>query len=718
MKKIDPRLRYMISQQPEILEYSETCQLPEMVAVLVRCNRSFHLQSLLQAGMNVYSVIKGFYTVVSGEVPEDALPKLNELEFVVQVEASRPMLEELNISGVETGGKDVHNYDIPIKGAGAIVAVVDGGIDYTHPCFLDQKGLSRILYLWDQGAKSEVQQQQNLEEEELFTSDAKVRYGQEYTKADLDKALTCLQQGKNNFELISHTDNNGHGTHVAGIAAGNGFASNGEFTGIAPEADLIVVVYKKEERSNTLGRSARAVDALNYIVQRANSRPVAINISQGMNGGGHSGETVLETAIDNLARQSNVVIVKSAGNEQDKCIHAGGQIAQEELVSLELEVSSFVSVDNILELWYENSEEQQISVALQPPDSDLMPFVEPDEEQHSFVTSKGNKITIYSERNADETGDTVITIIFSKGNASCIQQGKWNLLLRGEQVQQGRYDVWIERNHRQQQIKFSPACALDTYTITTPGNAKRIITVGSYITRPINGYTSPPVEEISSSGISSFSSCGPTRYGSQKPEITAPGEWIISTRSVHCNKHSISNNLHTGNCGTSMAAPHVTGTAALILSVCPGLNCEQVKQILMQTARLDEWTSTLPNHTWGSGKLNVKAAVECARECASNFMFPKISNVQISGATLSWQTDMLTTAIIRFHTEPGKLTLGKHLGQQNITILTNNHTVTLNQLSPGETYYCEIVVFSKDGWWTVDDNIQDQGFAEFYIVQV
>ncbi|WP_298912115.1 S8 family peptidase [uncultured Nostoc sp.] len=698
MRKLDPRLRYLLSKTTDFLpesnvtlestaekssflefvepikspreipKVSEIKQPPYMVAVLVSCNRNFELESLRKAGMNVYSIIKGFYTVVSGEVLTSDLHKLDELEFVMQVEAPRPMmLEELDISLVETGANAIHDFDLPVKGKGIIVAIIDFGIDYTHPSFRHQDGTSRILYLWDQDAPLEHQQDPTEEMEEgLFTRDGTVKYGREYTREQIDQVL---RNDQNSSAVVSHIDSSGHGTHVAGIAAGNGFVAdeNGIFSqdnyvGIAPEADLIVVALKRTEQPNnqpekriTLGNSANVLQALDYIVQRANGCPVAINISLGTNAGGHSGETLLETAIDNLARQCNVVIVKSAGNEQTNCIHAGGTITQTEEVILELEVPSSTT-RTYLELWYENSTDQNISIALRSPSGETINFVN-SENSDGWIerTLAGRNIRIDSDKN---TGDTVITIridtYIPSGN---IQPGNWQLLLQGNQITEGRYDIWIDNSDNA--IKFTKSCADASRTITIPGTAKQIITVGSYLIRHRNDDLSQPI-----GSISSFSCSGTTRYGLQKPEIAAPGEWIISARSKKCKASRDPDGWHTTLCGTSMAAPHVTGASALILSVCPGLTCEQVKQILMKTALSDEFTSEVPNHSWGSGKLNVQAAVKFAYQCAENFLFPRISNVQINGATLSWETDMPTKAIVRFHTQQDKLRLGKFFGQQ------------------------------------------------------
>ena len=693
MKKLDPRLRYLLRQYSsktfdlsETVSVSSETKFSQIKNVLIRCTERNPERELRKAGMIIRTVIPGFFTIVSGEISLENLEKLKQLDCVAEVEASRPLTSELDISRLETLTQPLHLTLPSIKGEGVIIGIVDGGIDYTHPSFRHEDGSSRILYLWDQG--------------ESYNGKAPndFGYGREYTKAELDAALNSSYP----FQQVPHKDKSGHGTHVAGIAAGNS-NSGSEFTGIAPRVDLIIVACKTE--GVTLGDSQQAVDAFDYIIKRANGRPVAINQSQGMNGGGHSGETILETALDNFSRQTNLVIVKSAGNEQKWHIHAGGQITEGQTIQLELLVKSNNYRENILELWYDGTDE--ISIAVQPPGSKPFPFVPPgDDNDQDIDTQAGNNIFLEYDLNASDTGDTKATIFLSKGNARMLQPGTWKLLLRGDQISKGRYDIWIERAYRGsggvEQIRFAEASADKTHTISIPGTARRIITVGSYVTRTEVGISSLIGQ------ISSFSSHGPTRFGVQKPEIAAPGEMIIAPRSQNSSSLHQPDRWHTQMAGTSMAAPHVTGAAALILSVCPGLTCEQVKQILIQAAQKDGFAASAPDNIWGNGKLNVETAVQLAK----TVQFPQIDNVQVNGATISWKTDIPTSGAVRFHPHQRQLQLGKNLGSQVNLKLQTDHELTLIGLSAG-TYYCEILAFSQDNWQTTEDKD-----GEFYEVEI
>ncbi len=416
MKKLDPRLRHAIRQSAErsvartaplalgATEMAERIGVassdvgPDVVEVLVRCvgERAAVLDQLRAAGMRVRFDTGGAQIVASGEATLETLQRLNALDSVERVESSRPMVADLDISCQETGAAAVQRAAIPVRGAGTIVGIVDGGIDYTHPHFRHADGSSRILLLWEQGGSP--------------VPGSKVPYGREYTKADLDRALAS----PNPQAIVAHEDAvDGHGTHVAGIAAGGGASP---FSGIAPEADLMVVALKTEA-GRTLGRSVHAFEAFTYIVGRASSRPAAINLSQGMNGGGHAGETVLETGLDNLARQPNVAIIKSAGNEQTWRIHAGGQLAAGQSLPIELVVQPNNRDEDIIELWYSGAD--TISIAVQPPGGAPPFFVAPNDRQLP-TTAAGNQVSIDFDTDADDTGDTMVTIILSCGSASAI----------------------------------------------------------------------------------------------------------------------------------------------------------------------------------------------------------------------------------------------------------------------------------------------------------
>ncbi len=430
-KKLDPRLRYLLGSisPPDLALAEENAVAPgaeaPWIEVLVRCTVASSLDDLKELGMRVHAETLGAHRVVAGEIRLNALPALSTLPWVREVEFPRTMQADLDLSRAETGVDRVQSDPSGPRGAGVVVGIVDSGIDFTHPSFRHSDGSSRILFLWDQAGP--------------MVPGGPVPYGREYTKADLDQALA----GADPQSVVPHEDRLGHGTHVAGIAAGSGSGGAVGFLGIAPEADLIVVSYASE--GVTLGRSGRALAAVAYVVERAAGRPVSINISQGMNGGGHCGETNLETGIDDLLRRPGVVVVKSAGNETGWQIHAGGQMGSGETALLEIRVEANDHEEDVLEIWF--SGEDAISVAVQAPGGAVSGFIAPGGEE-MVPTSAGNRVSLFSDLDAAGTGDTRVTLILSRGAAPFLQPGVWKIHLRSGTVSDGRYDAWIERTSR------------------------------------------------------------------------------------------------------------------------------------------------------------------------------------------------------------------------------------------------------------------------------
>ncbi|GII03981.1 S8 family serine peptidase [Planobispora takensis] len=617
--------------------------------------------------------------VYAARVPLDRLERLAAHPAVERVEASRLMFPELNVSRPDVRAEVFIDGETgPVRGKRTIVAIIDSGIDYTHPSFRHADGSSRVLYLWDQAAPA--------------ASGGSVPYGAEYLKTDLDKALADADP----LQVVPHRDDEtGHGTHVAGIAAGDESGFGGDYSGIAPEADLVVVALAGEP-GVSLGRSAQLVEAVDYAVRRAEGHPVAVTISQGMNGGGHCGETLVERALDDLARRPGVAIVKSAGNERRWDVHAGGVIGQGETVSLDVLVRPGDRQDDIIEIWFPGGD--RLDVAVVPPTGSASAAVAPG-QLRLFTTDRGDLVTIDSEEDSAGTGDTSTTVILTAGDAAGLEAGLWRLVLYGDAVHDGRYDAWIERAPRTgpgaaEQSRFAPGSADPSRTISVPGTARRVITVASYMIRPSGAF-----DPASLGGLSDFSSAGPTRFGDRKPDLAAPGEIITSARCRNSARLPQPDGGHTLMAGTSMAAPHVCGAAALILSQRPELTGEQVGQILTRSARRDGPSAAAPDDAWGAGKLDAASAVALARTAA----FPRILEAGVTGSTLTWETDTDTTWSVRYHTVPGRLLLGRALGERTGTSPGRRHRVDLSALGPG-VYACEIVVFSPDGFWTRDDD--------------
>jgi hypothetical protein len=254
------------------------------------------------------------------------------------------------------------------------------------------------------------------------------------------------------------------------------------------------------------------------------------------------------------------------------------------------------------------------------------------------------------------------------------------VVLRAGTIRDGRFDAWIERAPRggpgaPEQSRFAPGARDPSRTITIPGTAQSVLTVGSYVTKSQFPGTIGT--------LSGFSSLGPTRDGRGKPELAAPGEFITSARTGW----RADGVRHVALQGTSMAAPHVAGAAALVLQAAPLLAADQVGQVVRRALRTDETVGDGPAGGWGGGKLDAAAAVALARTAA----FPAVVTVQVDGGRVGVKTDIATTARLGVR------------GAETMTgpVASTVHTFDLTGLADGQ-YHCGVEV-TADGWVTVDD---------------
>jgi endonuclease G len=414
------------------------------------------------------------------------------------------------------------------KGDHALVAIIDNGIDVLHEAFLDEAGRSRIVGIWDQRARQDG----------LAHPPAGFTYGTEHTRQDIAKYVS-------EKAIPPSLDRNvmGHGTHVASIAAGR--AAGTFLGGVAPSAAVLVVI---TGNGDAIGYSTAHVDALQYIARKANELqlPVVVNLSQGMNAGAHDGRSLLEAAFDSFShggRDPGRVIVKSAGNERGKNAHASVAIGTAAADSFEwtrkAPPSSRVEREHV-EIWYDSANDWRFR--LMPPGGPLSLWV--DEASPSFETSLegGAKVQVELVKRHPDNGDDLLRLDITGPN---IPSGTWTVELESlNTIGSGVAHAWIERtsdhasaflNHIQEGM-----------TVTIPGTATNVITVGAVATAfPLKV---PP-----------FSSFGPTRTGGPKPDVAAPGVDIKAAAG------GTAQGVRAES-GTSMAAPHVAGAIALVLS--------------------------------------------------------------------------------------------------------------------------------------------------------
>lgn len=547
----------------------------ELAHVLVQFKNNISV--LQELGCNVTTV---FGDVAAVNVQIKDLARLQEHPEIVFVEASRVMKDETDVSTVTINLTDgaTGSRTIPGNGRGAVIGIIDSGFDLTHPCFLDaHRASTRIIAAWDQV---------NLEHLP-GNKPTGFDYGVEYSRDIINR---YIEAGKI-LVVKSQNGAGAHGTYVAGIAAGNG-TPQGIYKGVAPEADLILVTYRRDV---PVGGSAFVLDAINYIQMHAGGRPVVINISQGDNLGAHDGTNLLERAIDNVIGQGRILIVSSAGNERGGNHHAQGEVEERRDFTLPFTLLQAENqpVDNdTIEIWYRHGD--RFAVALQPPGDSPSEFVAPGAAKVVKFPA-GNQAYIYSQLEHPTNGDNHIGIILEKSDGWTA--GTWQLLLRGEKIMRGDFDAWADRPNAATCVSFEKYQS-DASTITLPGNARRIITVGGFVSRPPGD-----TDQVIKGSIADGSSIGPTRDGRVKPDLAAPSSLIMSPR----RRVDDCPTAYDAMEGTSMAAPHVTGIIALLWSLWPELMAEQISSAIKANAHQDMFTGATPNTSCGYGKLDAHA---------------------------------------------------------------------------------------------------------------
>jgi len=469
-----------------------------------------------------------------------------------------------------------------LTGRKVIVGIIDDGLDFTHGDFQDPNG-TRVLYLWDQTLTPQASE----------ASPAAFSYGVEYTQADINGALAV----PNPIGVVRHMAQ-AHGTHVAGIAAGNGRGGPNpmvNYRGVAYEADIVFVGVA--QRGVNVSSSDRIAEAIKYVLDigQLEDKPAVVNLSMGHNGGRHDGESVVERAVDRLLEREGCAFVKSAGNESMWGTHASGVVASVATpYSLTWIFHPRDRTPNELEIWYSSRDRFRVEVG--DPAGNLSATVDPGNELTAVLSSR---VYIHSERFHPLSGHA--RILVRVGNlppAPAVTPGNWEIRITALDLVEGDFDAWIELdlrdplNNNEDQSQFVSPDA--NKSITPPGTIRRGIAVANYNHRAL-----PPA-------VAANSSRGPTGDGRLKPELTAPGTLIMSSKAGA----GAALPQHVAMSGTSMSAPHVSGAVAQILQREPTLTAAQVRAILIASALQPGLPAAAAYDVmWGYGVIDAVEAV-------------------------------------------------------------------------------------------------------------
>ena len=516
------------------------------------------------------------------------LRRLAQSPDIIYIEAAHRLVPELNKSIPAIGADRLHREEPAVMGQGVIIGDVDTGIAYGHLDFRVDRSeeSSRILYIWDQTEKG------------LFGDRAAVSFGTEYTQAEIDSDLAHGYGPAKG--LVRERDESGHGTHVLGIAAGNGSSSKAGYIGVAPKANIIMV--------KTTFYSGDVVSGVDYILRKAAQlgKPCVVNLSLGGHFGPHDGTSNFDLALEGLLGPGRV-IVSSAGNEGDEKIHIGGELTYRGSSAQFTFVPAEETV--FLNIWYPGGADFAIELEA-PVDGGPPQVISAASGEVVVQETAAGRVSIDNASGGPDPNnhDKQIGILLEK-----IAVGKpWVIRLIARSGS-GRFDGWPGLASMGKFLQGN-----SEMTISEPGDAPGIITVGAYTTRyewrSIDGKQYHFQGANSIGGIAPFSSHGPTRDGRQKPDLSAPGTAIASALAQGSELSKIPelvvpDGVHVILQGTSMAAPHVAGTVALMLQAEPRLGPEEVAEKLRGTAVRDSLTGKSPGKVWGFGKLNAERSV-------------------------------------------------------------------------------------------------------------
>jgi len=487
-----------------------------------------------------------------------------------------------------------------LTGAGVLVAILDRGIDWRHPDFIKPDGTTRIKYLLDMSQSG---------------PDPCSPYDPppvEYSEADINAALATQTD-------LPTRDAVGHGTVTAGIAAGNGRAwADGRFRGIAPEADLIIVKLTSEgapahddqpAESFFQGCIHTALDWLDEKIVEL-GRPCVAIINSGLQWGPIDGTSLPSRKIDEVfgQRRPGRIYVSPSGDEGGLANHAGGRF--DDITGTSVRYRKAGSAATVLMLWYTGY--TPAWVFLGTDDGALVGPVPPG----GYAYASGIWIeqfapgTQFYEWNST-SGDYAV-YIYIEGHP-----GGGTVHIQAAVQSTGRFDLYHPGS---EYIRFEDHRVGGR--LTDYASTRSALVVGAHVVRTeyddIDGFHWYVDDEGLAGELWAYSSGGPTRDGRLPGiDLTAPGHNLFAAYGRDSYWATFRFNLVQGGGGwygrqgaTSGSAPVVVGAVALMLQMDPALTMLRAREILRATATADASTGSVPNASWGWGKLNVLGALD------------------------------------------------------------------------------------------------------------
>jgi subtilisin family serine protease len=513
--------------------------------------------------------------------------------------------------------KGLNNLQQAYTGKGVILGFIDTGLDFTHPDFKDSTGKTRVYSYWDQTIKTATSR-----------SPKPYNYGEDWTATEINNGQ------------CSAVDNLGHGTHVVGIAAGNGLA-NGKHKGMAPEATIVMVKTNNTAKNWTL----TVADACDYIFKIADQldKPCVINISYGVAMGSHDGNDPASEMIESLldAKPGRIVVAAAGNNGNSGKYHVHGDVTSDTSFFWVKSTVKGIAGNNsiLLEMWADSLKfkDVQFATGVNLPAGNyslrgktkFRTFLDalnasPNSLRDTIFNENGIKLAYvdyYAEiMNHEYHLQTAYTSIDST-----------DYLFQFMTTGSGSFDVWSGSANKVGTKNFN-----DFETINIPKasvypsivhymmadtlqtifssyiSSEKVMTVGNVSNKA--SYTTKDqilhLSDYKPGEIHLSSSKGPNRKGITKPDIVASGTKIFSANPFVFLNNPINNTTldeggyHALNSGTSMASPLVAGIAALYLEKCSKSNYQDFKNDAKLSAKTNLIQGKIPNNAYGNGEIN------------------------------------------------------------------------------------------------------------------
>ncbi len=557
------------------------------VHAFVELNEGWSLSELESSGLHINSILDN--NIATAQIALQDIAAAAALPSVKRIEVGNPVKRKLDRARPAAFVNEVHEgllLSKAFRGKNVVIGIVDEGFEYDHIAFYNDTGKRfRVKRVWNQNRNG--------------NSPKGFSYGTEYSDS------TSIV--KASFDNLIST----HGTHVAGIAAGAYRNQSLPYYGIADEADIVLVSYKRDDNTSN---QASLIDAIKYVYDYAASvgKPAVVNLSLGSHIGPHDGSSLFDRAADNLQGPGKL-LVGAVGNEGREEIHVEKHfLSTSDTLRTFLESYNSIDFQGFAEIWGDVDKSFNIQVALY------------DLKTHKYVYKTGNHTATRSQKKDYSINDTKLQVsgnvlVFTERNPG---NRKANAYIYTEfqdfpkhlavalliSSAEGKVHAWAspEETYFTNHNINGWETGNGQYSMSeVGGTGKKIISVGAYITR---GHSSLLGK------LASFSSQGPTTDGRLKPDVSAPGVGIIAPYSSSKKLSSESSITLKGRTyyygrmdGTSMASPFVAGVLATWLEAAPTLTPDDVRQLLRSAAISDAQTGNIPpkgSNAWGRGKIN------------------------------------------------------------------------------------------------------------------